>query len=461
MATTVPAAFGSSTTAATLSVEGWLVAGVLRAVERSAAYADPTQWTRPVVVRWATAWSLDPQPEDAERARARLRAARWLTGAGGGTVTYDKPPYDDRPRTIHCTATQCIVLEDLARTHGIVPLRDTLATLRATWLAAAAAPSDGPIPTWWRQYEATLERALTQPVPTGIGIAAERLGEGWVEWLDSVKAARGIAAGVCGYERVVSERLLGYSKRLADLRRLVAAHLIAADPQWAERVDRLPTTVLAAYGVRRVPPALDVAGPITIAADGSTMDLSRIEGLARLPGAWAIALAGAARAASIATVTTIENETSAWAYLEERGGPAGLAAARELVVYTSGFAASIGAVAISQLWAALPTASFRHWGDADAAGLQIWLDLQRRSGAPLRWWRTTGAWVEDVFVRGAGTPLSVGERRSLEQIVERLRADAASDPDGLALACGQALLRAGVRIEQEAFEPGLDAIDRG
>src|SRR4051812_22850427 len=113
------------------SVEGFLVAGVLRAVERSGGYLDPAKWTKPIVVRWATAWSLDPHPEDAERQRARLRAAQWLSETGAATVTYDKPPYDDRPRTIRCTAAQCTTLEILARKLSISPLRDALAAARA------------------------------------------------------------------------------------------------------------------------------------------------------------------------------------------------------------------------------------------------------------------------------------------------------------------------------------------
>lgn len=440
-----------------LSVEGWLVAGVLRAVERSAAYADPAEWTRPVIVRWASAWSLDPHPEDAERMRARFRAASWLASTGAGIVTYHKAPYDDLPRTIRCTSTQAAVLEDLARAHGIVPLRETLAIVRNAWRALVETRPQS-VPAWWCDYEARLAAALAGPAPVGLGIAADRLADGWPDWLDSVKAARGIASGVSGYERVVSERLLGYSKRLGDLRRAIAAHLVAADPQWIDRGERSPTTVLAAYGVRRVPPALDIAGPITVIADGSTLDLRRIEGMARVAGTWAAALARAARDAGIESVTTIENETSAWSYVEERGGPIGLATSRELVVYTSGFATTIAADALAHLRAALPSVTFRHWGDADAAGLQIWLDLVRRSGAPLRWWRTTGAWVEAARARGAGMPLSAGERRALEQLVNRLQADLTIDPDRHALKCAEALLRSNLKIEQEAFEPDLDRV---
>lgn len=441
------------------SAAHWLLVGVLRAVERSAAYAAPETWTRPVIVRWATAWALDPLPEDAARARERLQASAWLAREGAGTVTYDKPPYDDRPRTIRCDRAQFAVLEGLARTMEIPRLADTIGALRDAWHAMQhAGPADS-LPAWWVAYETRLAEALATPAPSGIGIAAERLIDEWSTWLDGVRAARGIAAGASGYERVVSERLLGHSKRLSALRRLVAAHLQAADPQWDGRGIEAPGVVLDAYGVRRIAPMLDVAGPVVIQADGSRLDCSRIEGLARCAGAWAEALTNAARDARIAVVTTIENETSAWCYVEERGGPQGLCARRELVIYTSGFSTEVGVRTLAGLAAAIPEASFRHWGDADEHGLRIWRDLARRANAPLAWWRTDAAWVEAAHARGAGKPLTPAERQSLVRWRDILANEPVATRDGVALACADALLRLGVKIEQEAFEPALDASD--
>lgn len=433
------------------------MAGILRAVERSTSYRDPARWTKPVIIRWPSAWTLDPYPEDSERHHLRLLAAQRIAEAGAATVTYDKPPYEDRPRTIRCTSAQCGTLECLARASGITPLRDVLASIRSAWQSIRQTPI-GVLPVWWLAYETRITVSLDNPVPSGIGIAADRLVDEWPEWLDSLKAARGISGGVTGYERVVSERLLGHSKRLASVRRTVAAHLQAADPRWEGSANGFSASaVLAEYGVRRVAPTIDVAGPIQIIADGSRLDLSRIEGLMRLPGQWGCAVAEGAREARIRTVTTVENETSAWGYVEECGGPEGLAERRELVVYTNGFATKIGAETLTSLSRALPGADFRHWGDADGPGIQVWLDLSRRSGAPLQWWRTTRTWVEKVVSRNSGLPITFNERRLLEQLVEDLRGNPASDPGGQALACAEALLRAGLKLEQESFEPSLDA----
>ena len=446
----------SPATESSQSVEAYLVAGVLRAVERSTGYRDPDRWAKPVIVRWRSAWTLDPYTEDSERHRLRLLATQRLAEAGAATVTYDKPPYDDRPRTIRCTATQCATLECLARASGITPLRDVLATVRSAWHSIRQTPV-GSLPVWWLEYETRTTASLDNPVPNGIGITADRLIGEWPEWLDSLKAARGISGGVSGYERIVSERLLGHSKRLASVRRVVAAHLQAADPRWAGSADGLSASrVLAEYGVRRVAATIDVAGPIHIIADGSRLDVSQIEGLMRLPGQWAFAIAEGAREARIRTVTTIENETSAWGYVEECGGPEGLAERRELVVYTNGFATKIGAETVASLRRALPAADFRHWGDADGPGIQVWLDLSRRSGAPLQWWRTTGAWVQRALVRSSGTPITATERRVLEQLAQDLRGNPACDPGGDALACAEVLLHLGLKIEQESFEPSLD-----
>lgn len=433
----------------------WLVTGVLRAVERSAAYRLFIDWPKPVIVRWDTAWALDPVPEDAARHHARLAAAQWLVRTGAGTVTYDKPPFDDRPRTVRCIQAQFAVLVDLARSQGVTPLADAMHTLRDAWRSMQSLATES-APSWWTTYEARLGAALEGPAPAGIGMSLDRLVDEWPLWLDSVRAARGIASGVTGYERVVSERLLGQSKRLATMRHPVAAHLRAADPQWAGRGNIHPASVLGAYGVRRIPPMLDVAGPLIVDADGSRVDVSRIEGLARCPGAWADAIGDGARAAGIQMVTTIENETSAWSYVEECGGGAGLAARRELVFYTSGFAAGVGADAVAALARQLPAAEFRHWGDADEYGIRIWLDLVRRTGAPLRWWRTTARWVVHANARGAGKRLTELERQSLRALVTDLRTDSSRDPDGAALRCAEALLHTGIKVEQEAFEPATD-----
>jgi hypothetical protein len=441
------------------TADACLLTGLLRAVERSSAYRTPETWTKPVIVRWDTAWALDPVPEDAERLRAQRSAAAALQRAGAGTVTYDKPPHDDRPRTIRCGPREFSVLLGLARAQGIIPLADVLDEVRAAWGAMRATPSEV-LPEWWRDYEARLSTALEQPAPTGIGIGVDRIADDWVDWIDSVRAARGIASGVSGFERVVSERLLGHSKRLATLRRTVAAHLRAADPQWAGRPEEPPAAVLLLYGVRRMPTMLDIAGPVRVEADGSRLDISRIEGLVRCPGAWAAAIAAAASTSEIRVVTTIENETSAWAYVEEMGGPAGLGARRELVLYTSGFAAGVGVAVLGALAREIPRAEFRHWGDADEHGLRIWLDLVGRSHAPIRWWRTTSEWVRRATTRGAGKALTEAERRSLSRFRQALLQatvrDPTLDPGRVAVACADSLLHDSVKVEQEAFEPSLD-----
>lgn len=64
--------------------------------------------------------------------------------------------------------------------------------------------------------------------------------------------------------------------------------------------------------------------------------------------------------------------------------------------------------------------------------------------------------MQKALSRQAGKPLTLSDRRALEQTIEDIGRDTARDPGGHALACAEAL-RAGAKIEQEAFEPALDS----
>jgi hypothetical protein len=176
------------------------------------------------------------------------------------------------------------------------------------------------------------------------------------------------------------------------VRSAVIAVLVEADPRWAgvppdEAVDLLET-----YGVRRKPGLIRCAGAAALRVGTKIYALEDFAPAAHLPDAWADAWVAALVSAGVRRVTTIENEYPFLSYIEENGGPAGLASRREVAVYTAGFPTPRLAATLAQL-ARRSGASFQHWGDADVGGLRIWWLLRSRLACPIGLLRTTASWV--------------------------------------------------------------------
>lgn len=294
--------------------EAVLLTAVLRSLERSAIYAAEPPWPRDVLTKWSIVLKADDVALTAVRQRELIQSATSLASRGCWSIDFERPPYHDRPRSLRCTSANAGVVEDEARARGILPAFDT-------WrdVCAAYRSRDWSTPThpeWWTAYEAKLDGMLERRELAGVSSA--RLVEEWPLWEASLRAAAGIADGMSGYERIVSERLLGGSKKLARIKTRVAAHLASADPRWRrERVPDSADGVLLAYGIYRVAPDISAAGPITVSSGTSTMSVGEFDHLVSLPADWVAEIAEAIVTASIVVVTTIENETSAHSYVEE------------------------------------------------------------------------------------------------------------------------------------------------
>lgn len=95
-------------------------------------------------------------------------------------------------------------------------------------------------------------------------------------------------------------------------------------------------------------------------------------------------------------------------------------------------------------------ALFRHWGDADNGGLQIWWLLRERLARPVHLFRTTASWIS----AGAEQPsrlLSAADRAALGTLHARL--DTMVDaPDVVEVReLITVLLESGIKSEQESF----------
>jgi len=200
--------------------------------------------------------------------------------------------------------------------------------------------------------------------------------------------------------------------------------------------------------VRRKPGLLRCAGAASLHIGDRIYALEDFTPAAHLPDSWADAWIDALIAAGIRRVTTIENEFPFLSYVEEAGGPLGLASRGEVAVYTGGFPTPRLTSSLAAL-AARSGARFQHWGDADVGGLRIWWFLRSRLARPLRLVRTTAAWLASESSSG-GRPLTSVERQALVRTRGELARVAGADIED-ALALLDALLDCGVKVEQERY----------
>jgi hypothetical protein len=491
-----------------------LLTRLLGQYESSVSFGRPAPWPREMIVKFTDkAFPLAFSPDGADAREAVIAAARSLAAEGALRVVPIKGRTAADPAEFRLGAAEVDAAYAAAQAYGFRPLRDALQALSDTARALHDAPvrPGTPEPPEWLALELAflaaggVERALTS-----FGIADRtRVKHEGREWCDAVRAAAALAPGVDAWERHLSERLFGDTKRLAALRARVVTILRAWDPRWrGVEMDGAEATgeggaalapggsdLLEHYGLRRRPPMLVCAGGLAFGrpTPAATADdvaaaverpyaLADFAPVATLPEGLALALAAAAAGdRTLRTITTIENEYAFLAYVEQEGGPAALGARGELAIYTGGFPAPLVMRVLGNIadgrreWPRAPVA-FQHWGDADVGGIRIWWMLRTRLAHPVRLLRTTAAWVEASATTHIARPLTPTERRALaglrddvaerheefkvqwlmQQMSHRHRtADRAGmyDPQDHeeVLALIDALLAHGVRLEQERY----------
>lgn len=128
---------------------------------------------------------------------------------------------------------------------------------------------------------------------------------------------------------------------------------------------------LAEYGIYRTPDYVYFKGDVSISIGGETADLSLLKqgiGISGedLPG---IRFSDLSR---IKKVVTIENLTSFFRYWEEDG----------LFIYLGGYHNRIRRALLKMIYETIPDAKYYHFGDIDAGGFSILLDLRKKTGIP-------------------------------------------------------------------------------
>jgi hypothetical protein len=427
-----------------------LLRRLLERYERSRSFGQLAPWRRDVIVRIDDAEFPEAFASEGRELLADLRAAaEALAQAGAARVVRHRGYAAGVPHELRLGPGELEAAYRLAAAEGFEPLAEALAALRAHLGRLRAQP----MPEWMERLLERLDQGAAAADLATLGMRRDRFKSAWPDVLDSLTAAVALAlAGVSGWERVVSERLFGDSKRLGALRPLVVDILLRADPRWEGIAREEATDLLESYGLRRKPGLLRCAGRGEMKVAGTLYRLEDFTPTAHLPEAWVDAWIDALSTAPTSCITTIENEYPFLAYVEERSGPLGLTERREVAVYTGGFPAPVLVDALAEIARRSPATTFRHWGDADLGGLRIWWLLRSRLDRPIDLFRTRAEWFEEA-VRHGGTALTGAERFGLGRLRDQLigsPAGAASDV-AEAVRLVDALLRAGRKVEQERY----------
>jgi len=425
-----------------------MLARLLTAHERSVYFGRPGPWAREVILK------LDSQtfprafaPDGREQRAAMYAAARELESEGCvRVVRQERGPLAGEPREIRLGPGNVDRAYAAAREGGYEPLAVGLGEVGRHALDLA----QGEVPSWLREFLETLAAGARAADLSSVGMKRERFKKEWRGLVKALSAAAALATGIApAWERIASERIFGDSKVLGDIRPLVVAVLLRADPRWEGVEADEASDPLETYGVRRKPGLIRCAGAAPLRVGSVVYRLDDFVPVAHLPEAWAESWIDGVVSADVRTVTTVENEYPFLAYVEGAGGPARLGARGEVVVYTAGFPTPQLASTLGRLAERSPDATFRHWGDADVGGVRIWWLLRTRLGRPLELFRTTREWVEAESSR-SGKPLSQAERHALA----RLHDDLEQIEGGDVVAARElidVILAAGRKLEQERY----------
>jgi hypothetical protein len=310
---------------------------------------------------------------------------------------------------------------EAACSFGFTPLSEALQRIA---VHAAGLRSDTLSP-WVNNFLTELTASLPAGDSSFLGTSRKRLKESEEDTVDALRAAVWLSRCEGGMERIVSERIFGRSKRLSEVKGWIRMILQTADPHWEAAPPESTQALLEHYGIRTKPVFLYCAGAFRYPTPSGERSLADDVPSAAIPEGLVNALGEGAAAAGDLIVTTIENETPYHLYVEERGGPQGLAAHHEMVVYTAGYPSSVVLDFLSTA-ARSPSVRFRHWGDADADGVQIWWMLRGRLGREIQLFRTTAAWATEAAKRESRR-LSPDECGNLERLLALL--DSYSEAD--------------------------------
>lgn len=142
--------------------------------------------------------------------------------------------------------------------------------------------------------------------------------------------------------------------------------------QFSEEYVEMDTLeLLAEYGIYRTPDYVYFKGDAGISIGGKTIDLSLLKQGIGISGE-DLSNIRFSNLSRVKKVITIENLTSFFRYWEEDS----------LFIYLGGYHNRIRRTLLKMIYETIPNAEYYHFGDIDAGGFSILLDLRKKTGIP-------------------------------------------------------------------------------
>ncbi len=416
--------------------------------ERSTAYGRTAPWRRDVILRVSAEEFPEAFDPSGATAMADLCAAcADLAKARAVRLRHDKHFPTERPLEIRMGGEEVAQAYALAEAGGYVPLSVEIDEIQAAATALAATR----VPEWMAAFLNRVASGERTACLDALAMRPERFKRDAADIRAALQAAAALSQGMEGWERVVSERIFGDSKRLGAIRSVVGDLLRRADPAWQDLTVEDSGDILEAYGILRKPGVIRCAGAVPLVVGGRGYALEDFTPTAHLPEDWGAAWVEGLAKARPTIVTTIENEFPFLSYVLEAGGPTHLGHRSELVVFTGGFPSATLRKHLVAAASALPGTIFQHWGDADLGGMRIWWFLRNMLGRPLDVFRTDASWFRKE-VGQRGQPLTKAEEQGLVRLRRELESSKTDAGDVIsAIELIAALLEHGRKIEQERY----------
>lgn len=172
-----------------------------------------------------------------------------------------------------------------------------------------------------------------------------------------------------------------------------------------EYVEMDTLELLAEYGIYRTPNYVYFKGDAKISIGEEVVDLSLLKQGIGISGE-DIASIRVSELSRIKKVITIENLTSFFRYWEEDS----------LFIYLGGYHNRIRRTLLKMVYATIPDAKYYHFGDIDAGGFAILLDLRKKTGIPFMSYHMDLDTLKQY--RQYGKCLTETDRKRLEKIGE-------------------------------------------
>ncbi len=136
----------------------------------------------------------------------------------------------------------------------------------------------------------------------------------------------------------------------------------------------------------------------------------------------------------IRTVLTIENQTTFFRWEEKN----------TLMIYLGGYHNSVRRNLLQKVYRQFPDADYRHFGDIDVGGFEIYEDLLRKTGIPFSVYRMGRNELEQY--RNYTKPLTDHDRKRLDALLEKIRGKERAYEETL-----RYMKEEGVKLEQESI----------